>query len=84
VLAAWHSAEINQTPSLPDRSAKPSEINGESIEGAETSALDGKIVRFLRYEIQGESAVIVSQVDGQERTLVISPKGESGFALTNQ
>jgi hypothetical protein len=31
VLRAWHSAEINQTPSLPDRSAKPSEIRGQPI-----------------------------------------------------
>ena len=84
VLAAWHSAEINQTPSLPDRSAKPSEINGEPIDDAGAASADGKQVRFLRYEIDGEKALIVSQVDGVEQTKIIAPEGEDGYTLTSR
>lgn len=83
VLAAWHSAEINQTPSLPDRSAKPSVINGIPIGNAGTALLEGKQIRFLRYEIDGEKAVIVSLVDGVEQISVISPEGETGYTLTS-
>lgn len=82
VLGAWHSAEINQTPSLPDRSAKPSEINGVPIELPSVEAPHAKHVRFLRYETEGEEARIVSLLDGIETTVTIKPEGAQSFLLS--
>ncbi len=82
VLGAWHSAEINQTPSLPDRSAKPSEIKGTPISNTGSAAALTGITRFLRYQIQGDTVHLVSLVDGEEKTVAISPEGAQSFNLT--
>ncbi len=84
VVKSWHTAEVNQTPSLPDRSAKPSEINGEIISEQPTGGWDGSLVRFIRYEIDGENVIIVSQVDGEEKKTRIEPKGPKAYTLTVQ
>lgn len=82
VLKAWHSAAINQTPSLPDRSAKPSKINGIPIESPTVDAVAAKRVRFLRYETEGEKALIVSRFDGVETTVTIEPDGAQSFRVS--
>lgn len=82
VLQAWHSAAINQTPSLPDRSAKPSEIDGILIESPAAGLPATQPVRFLRYETEGEKALIVSRVGGIETTAVIEPVGTRSFRLS--
>ena len=84
VLQAWHSAEINQTPSLPDRSAKPSEIEGIPIPDAETAANTNSIHRFLRYEIEGEKVHIVSQIDGVETKTTLKPEGANSFRISTR
>ncbi len=84
VINAWHSAEINQTPSLPDRSAKQSEINGTPIPDSGTDVTSAGTIRFLHYEVQGETVHIVSLIDGEEKTVAISPKGTQSFTLSVQ
>jgi hypothetical protein len=84
VLGAWHSAEINQTPSLPDRSAKPSEINGTPIANTGPGAALPGTNRFLRYQVQGDTVHLVSLIDGEEKTVAISPEGAQSFNLTVQ
>lgn len=84
VIGAWHSAEINQTPSLPDRSAKPSEIKGTPIPDAGPNAALPGINRFLRYQVEGDTVHLVSLADGEEKTVIISPKGAQSFKLTVQ
>ncbi len=84
VIGAWHSAEINQTPSLPDRSAKPSEIKGTSIANAGPAAALPGANRFLRYEVHGDTVHLVSLLDGEEKTVAISPEGAQSFNLTVQ
>ena len=81
VLKAWHSAEINQTPSLPDRSAKPSEIKGEEIADAAASLFDAASPRLLRYETEGESVRLVSQTADGEKTVLIAPEGAQSFTV---
>ncbi len=82
VLNAWHSAVINQTPSLPDRSAKPSEINGTLIPDGGTDPSSGKTHRFLHYETQGDSVLIATQIDGEKTTIKITPKGKQSFSVS--
>ncbi len=84
VIGAWHSAEINQTPSLPDRSAKPSEIKGTPIANTGPDAALPGTNRFLRYQVQGDTVHLVSLIDGEEKTVAISPEGEQSFNLTVQ
>ena len=82
VLKAWHSAEINQTPSLPDRSAKPSEIRGQPIADSAKRPLDTRPTRFLRYESAGDSVRLVSMAGGIEKTVRIAPEGGQSFNIT--
>jgi hypothetical protein len=82
VIQAWHSASINQTPSLADRSAKPSEIKGTPILDIESSILKAKTLRFLRYEMRLDTVHLVSLVDGYEKTVKIAPEGTQSFKLT--
>lgn len=84
VLKAWHSAEINQTPSLPDRSAKPSEIKGEEIAGRSSPILKSSPLRFLRYEMEGEAVRLVSQTADGECTVRITPEGQQSFKTSVQ
>jgi len=81
LIGAWHSAEINQTPSLPDRSAKPSEIKGIPISETGTDLLNSERLRFLRYEVQGESVHIVSEIEGMEKSVIIAPEGAQSFTF---
>ena len=82
VLKAWHSAEINQTPSLMDRSAKPSEIKGTPIPDVGAEVLQADILRFLRYEMHLETVHLVSLVDGDEKTVTIAPEGKQSFKVS--
>jgi hypothetical protein len=82
VLKAWHSAEINQTPSLTDRSAKPSEISGTPIPELAAGIPNPQSLQFLHYETEGNSVHIVSVVDGRQKTLTIAPKGAQSFAAS--
>ncbi|MDA7864181.1 cytochrome c [Akkermansiaceae bacterium] len=81
VLNAWHSAEINQTPSLPDRSQKPSEINGSQIPKSARPILKSPNTKFIAYESKGTAALIHSLVDGKPMTVTIAPEGESAFTI---
>lgn len=84
VLQAWHTASINQTPSLEDRSAKPSEIKGAPIPGVESNALPAGHLRFLRYEMHLDTVHLVSLVDGKEKTVTIAPEGQQSFKVAVQ
>ena len=84
VLKAWHSAEINQTPSLPDRSQKSSEINGTPIAGTGAAPLGEKELRFLYYKTEGDSALVSFQTNDGKKTVSISPKGAQSFSLLIQ
>ncbi len=82
ILAAWHSASVNQTPSLADRSAKPSEIRGEPIQDIEGDVLGKEPLRFLRYEMRLDTVHLVSLANGLEKTVLIAPDGERSFKVT--
>jgi hypothetical protein len=84
VLKAWHSAAINQTPSLEDRSAKPSEIKGTPIPEVGSKVLQAEILRFLRYEMHLDTVHLVSLVDGDEMTVKIAPDGAQSFKISVQ
>lgn len=84
VLKAWHSASVNQTPSLMDRSAKPSEIRGSAIPGVESRVLRAELLRFLRYEMHLDTVHLVSLVDGREKTVKIAPAGAQSFKVSVQ
>ena len=82
ILAAWHSASINQTPSLTDRSQKPSEIRGEPVPDAARDILQTDSLRLLYYEMQMDTVHLVSLSKGKEKTVMISPKGQQSFKVT--
>ncbi|MCH1420802.1 MAG: hypothetical protein L7W40_10915, partial [Akkermansiaceae bacterium] len=84
ILKAWHSAEINQTPSLPDRSQKQSEINGTEIPESTRSILKSSNIQFLGYESKSDEALIHIVVDGQPTTITIAPKGEQSFTISTK
>ncbi len=84
ILQAWHTASIDQTPSLPDRSAKPSEIRGEPIADAASKPLRADRLRFLSYQVNLDAVQLVSLVDGVQKTVLIAPDGERSFKVTVQ
>ena len=84
VLNAWHSASINQTPSLADRSARPSEVKGVAIPDAGQSVLKAESLRFLRYEMHLDTVHLVSLADGREKTVMIAPEGAQSFKVSVQ
>ncbi len=84
ILKAWHSASIDQTPSLPDRSTKPSEIRGEPIADAASLTLRANRLRFLHYQVDIDAVRLVSLVDGGEKTVIIAPDGERSFKVSVQ
>ena len=84
IIKAWHSAEINQTPSLPDRSQKPSEIKGSEIPESKGAVLNSSNIQFHGYQSQGDKALIHSVVDGQPTTITIEPKGEKSFTISTK
>ena len=78
---AWHSARVNQTPSLPDRSAAPSTIEGKTIGGSKKQVLEAKDIQFKAYEYKGDSILIHSEVDGKPHVLTIKPEGEKSYSI---
>ncbi|MGB1875198.1 MAG: c-type cytochrome [Akkermansiaceae bacterium] len=84
VLKAWHSAEINQTPSLPDRSQQPSAMKGEEIAEPAKSHTPAEDYQFLGYEITGPEVLIHHLTAGQTQTLVIAPEGEQSFTISTK
>ena len=84
VLNAWHSASINQTPSLADRSARPSEVKGVVIPDSGRSILKAEALRFLRYEMHLDTVHLVSLADGREKTVKIAPEGAQSFKVSVQ
>jgi outer membrane lipoprotein-sorting protein/lambda repressor-like predicted transcriptional regulator len=81
VLSAWHSAEINQTPSLDGRSQRPTEVRGTPIESFKAELAQPEMLQFLHYETKGEAVWITSLMDGKERTMTIAPSGEQSFQI---
>jgi hypothetical protein len=84
VLKAWHSAEINQTPSLPDRSQKPSEINGTPISSTTLEILKTKKLQFQSYETQNEKVLIRFLARDRPQSVTISPDGEHSFKISTK
>jgi len=84
ILDAWHSAEINQTPSITDRSQQPSQINGKQIPESARPALEGKHIEFIAYEVDQDSALIHSIIDGKPATLSIAPEGDHSFTISTK
>ena len=84
ILDAWHSAEINQTPSLTDRSARPSEIDGKPIPKSARPAVEGENIEFIAYEVDQGNALIHSIIDGKPTTLSIAPEGDNSFSITTK
>lgn len=84
ILSAWHSAQVNQTPSLLDRSAKPSELVGTPIADALPELGQAESVRFLYYEIAGAAARIVSVINGQRQSVTIAPNGPQSFTVNSE
>ena len=84
ILDAWHSAEINQTPSITDRSQQPSQINGKQIADSARPALKGTTIEFIAYETEQGNALIHSTVDGKPTTLCIAPEGEQSFTISTK
>ena len=81
LLQAWHSASVDQTPSLVDRSSKASEIKGTPIPNVGREVLRADILRFLRYEMHLDTVHLVSLVDGREQTVIIAPDGLQSFKV---
>lgn len=84
ILKAWHSAEINQTPSLPDRSQKQSEINGTEISESTRPILKSSNIEFIAYESKGDKALIHSVVDGKPTTVTLVPQSDNSFTISIQ
>ena len=83
ILKAWHSATLNQTPSLPDRSSKPSLLLGTPVTRTLPKGLvNPNHLRFLYYEVHADSVHLVSEIDGETKTLVIAPEGAQSFTAT--
>ena len=80
-MQAWHSASVDQTPSLVDRSSKASEIKGTPIPNVGREVLRADILRFLRYEMHLDTVHLVSLVDGREQTVIIAPDGLQSFKV---
>ena len=81
VEKAWSGARVNQTPSLPDRSAAPSVIEGKEIKGAARPVISKGEIRFLGYQVDGDAVKIRSKVDGAERVITIKADGANAFSI---
>jgi cytochrome c551/c552 len=84
ILDAWHTAEINQTPSLTDRSQQPSQIIGKKIPNSARPALEGSNIEFIAYEAAQGNALIHSHVNGKPTTLIIAPEGDTSFSISTK
>ena len=84
VLDAWHSAEIDQTPSLTDRSQQQSKINGKNIPGSARQVFESSDIEFIAYESDQANALIHFIVDGKPTTVSIAPEGESSFTISTK
>lgn len=84
IIDAWHEAEINQTPSLADRSATPSQIDGKQIPDSARPTHEGTNIEFIAYEVAQANALIHSVVDGKPVTLCIAPEGDNSFTISTK
>jgi len=81
---AWHSALINQTPSLPDRSAAPSKIQGTEIKSFTQLPEISSKNNYLGYQVKGASVIINTSINGQKRKIVITPDKSNSFKISEQ
>ena len=84
VLDAWHSAEIDQTPSLTDRSQQQSQIKGKNIPNSARQVFESSDPEFIAYESDQANALIHFIVDGKPTTVSIAPEGESSFTISTK
>jgi len=84
VLDAWHSAEIDQTPSLTDRSQQQSQIKGKNIPNSSRQVFESSDPEFIAYESDQANALIHFIVDGKPTTVSIAPEGESSFTISTK
>ena len=82
VVKAWNKAKINQTPSLPDRSALPSVIQGKEIQARPPAPVANENTAFLGYRVDGSNVIIRLSEDGEEKQLIISPKGTDSYTIS--
>ncbi|WP_018970770.1 c-type cytochrome [Rubritalea marina] len=87
VEKAWSQAKVNQTPSLPDRSARPSEIVGTPIVTHSLSSIqfgeqEMQALRYSQYRIDGDSAVVTLLAGEHALELRISPEGANGYSIS--
>jgi outer membrane lipoprotein-sorting protein len=82
VLKAWHSANVNQTPSLDARSQKASEMRGTEISDLKASLPANDQVHFLHYEVAGPAVKIAAVLDGARKTVTIAPEGAQSFTVS--
>jgi len=81
VESAWKEAWVDQTPSLPDRSASPSVLKGNRLPES-LLALESSYPRELKsYSVEGDTVKIESQVGGVDQVIRISPEGANGFKI---
>jgi len=80
VESAWKEARVNQTPSLPDRSASPSQIEGTPLP-PQGSLPNDLSIQHRAYQTDGANVVIHSEVNGEPRVTTISPQGEHGYQI---
>ena len=79
VEKAWKSASVNQTSSLPDRSATASEVDGEEIQSLTQSTAFGDGTRFLGCREDGMSVKISLSENGKEKSITISAEGDHSY-----
>ena len=82
IIKGWESAFINQTPSLDSRSQKKSEVKGKELTGIAKTILEGDRFNLLHYETSGDSVIIATLVDGQQKKFSISPEGKNSYKLS--
>jgi hypothetical protein len=82
IIKGWESAFINQTPSLDSRSQKKSEVKGKELTGIAKTILEGDRFNLLHYETSGDSVIIATLVDGEQKKFSISPEGKNSYKLS--
>ena len=82
IIKGWEWAFINQTPSLDSRSQKKSEVKGKELTGIAKTILEGDRFNLLHYETSGDSVIISTLVDGEQKKFSISPEGKNSYKLS--
>ena len=80
---AWKSASVNQTPSLPDRSATASEIDGEEIQNLTQASAFSDGTEFLGYRVDGVNVNIRLSDNGKEKSITISAEGDHSYKISH-